>query len=169
MWVFALEWAYILRKLGWLSKWGFGWFISGHLSVCPGPHSPVKLKSERLPQNLPWIESTGNLSGATVIEINWILEIITFMLMWVLRRDNSPGDKYLREVGWKTLLSQLERLGILVGWVGCCCISVPGSSADEAFELLPTLSPWISVIYHVHLDNWNNKDEMNTKDLLFHG
>lgn len=121
MWVFALEWAYILRKLGWLSKWGFGWFISGHLSVCPGPHSPVKLKSERLPQNLPWIESTGNLSGATVIEINWILEIITFMLMWVLRRDNSPGDKYLREVGWKTLLSQLERLGILVGWVGCCC------------------------------------------------
>ena len=124
MWVFALEWAYTLRKLDWLSKWGFGWSISGHLSVCPGPHSPVKLKSEsqpRLPQNLPWIESTGNLSGATVIEINWILEIITLMLMWVLRSDNSPGDKYLREVGWETLLSQLERLGILVGWVGCCC------------------------------------------------
>lgn len=33
----------------------------------------------------------------------------------VLRRDNSPGDKYLREVGWENLLSQLERLGILAG------------------------------------------------------
>ena len=102
MWVFALEWAYILRKLGWLSKWGFGCSMSGHLSVCPGPHSHVKLKSEsqpQLPQNLPWIESTGNLSGATVIEINWILEIITLMLMWVLRRDNSPGDNTLERWG----------------------------------------------------------------------
>ena len=53
-----------------------------------------------------------NLSRATVIESNWILEIVTFMLMWVLRGDNSVGDKnkHLPEVGQENLQYQQERL-----------------------------------------------------------
>ena len=115
---FALQQAIVRRKLGWLGKRGWRWCVSGHLSVSSGPHGHGKLKKRGNPcffRIFLWIESTGNLSRATVIEINWILEIITFMLMWVLRRDNSPGDKYLGEVGLENLLPQQDRLGILEG------------------------------------------------------
>ena len=58
------------------------------------------------------LDSSMNLSRATVIESNWILEIVTFMLMWVLRGDNSVGDKnkHLPEVGQENLQYQQERL-----------------------------------------------------------
>ena len=101
--------------------------MSGHLSVFPGPHRHVKFESERQPllaQNLPRIESPGNLSGTTTIEINWILGIITFMLMQIFKEDNSPGDKYLGEVGRENLQSQQERLGILEG--GAAVVGVGG-------------------------------------------
>lgn len=53
------------------------------------------------------------------------------------------------------------------GWERCF-ILVFGFFVDEVFELLFILSLWISVIYYVYLDNWNNKDEMDIKDLLFY-
>lgn len=35
--------------------------------------------------------------------------------MWILRGDNSLGDKYLGKVGQENLQSQQERIGVLKG------------------------------------------------------
>lgn len=73
-------WVFKVRATGWRGLQGS---VCSPVSVISDPHNHArsgKVRQLQLPQNL---------SRATVIEINWIWEIITFMLICVLRGDNS--------------------------------------------------------------------------------